>query len=24
LDTLAMSSGHYRVGSEPAPPFISP
>jgi hypothetical protein len=23
LDALAMSSGHYRVGSEPAPPFIS-
>lgn len=23
LDTLAMTSGHYRVGSEPAPPFIS-
>jgi hypothetical protein len=23
LDTLAMMSGHYRVGSEPAPPFIS-
>ena len=23
LDTLAKYSGHYRVGSEPAPPFIS-
>ena len=23
LDTLAKTSGHYRVGSEPAPPFVS-
>lgn len=23
LDTIAKTSGHYRVGSEPAPPFIS-